>query len=192
MSDEEGAQAPQMVPLDRLNKAIEARKAAESRAKEYEARIAELEPLAGTAEELREKLAATAKSHADEIARRDSQLSFVRAGVDDEEIQTVLLDRWRGMDAKDRPTLGEWLAEGAREDKIASRFFAEAAAAAAAPAETAAPAPAAAPIARTNAGAAPTPPAAREMDRATYYERLQAARTPAEKRAVMAEYMAQR
>jgi hypothetical protein len=189
MSDEEGAQAPQMVPLDRLNKAIEARKAAESRAKEYEARIAELEPLAGTAEQLREKLAATAKSHADEIARRDSQLSFVRAGVDDEEIQTVLLDRWRAMDAKDRPTLGEWLAEGAREDKIASRFFAEAAAA---PAETAAPAPAAAPIARTNAGAAPTPPAAREMDRATYYERLQAARTPAEKRAVMAEYMAQR
>jgi len=190
MSDEEGAQAPQMVPLDRLNKAIEARKAAESRAKEYEARIAELEPLAGTAEQLREKLAATAKSHADEIARRDSQLSFVRAGVDDEEIQTVLLDRWRGMDAKDRPTLGEWLAEGAREDKIASRFFAEAAAAAEASAP--APTPAAAPIARTNAGAAPTPPAAREMDRATYYERLQAARTPAEKRAVMAEYMAQR
>ena len=187
MSDEESA--PQMVPLDRLNKAIEARKAAESRAKEYEARIAELEPLAGAAEQLREKLAATAKSHADEIARRDSQLSFVRAGVDDEEIQTVLLDRWRGMDAKDRPTLGEWLAEGAREDKIASRFFA---AAEAAPAETTAPAPPAAPIARTNAGAAPTPPAAREMDRATYYERLQAARTPAEKRAVMAEYMAQR
>ena len=187
MSDEESA--PQMVPLDRLNKAIEARKAAESRAKEFEARIAELEPLAGTAEQLREKLAATAKSHADEIARRDSQLSFVRAGVDDEEIQTVLLDRWRGMDAKDRPTLGEWLAEGAREDKIASRFFAEAEAA---PAETTAPAPAAAPIARTNAGAAPTPPAAREMDRATYYQRLQAARTPDEKRAVMAEYMAQR
>lgn len=188
MSDEEGAQAPQMVPLDRLNKAIEARKAAESRAKEYESRIAELEPLAGSAEQLREKLAATAKSHADEIARRDSQLSFVRAGVDDEEIQTVLLDRWRGMDAKDRPTLGEWLAEGAREDKIASRFFAEAAAAA----EAAAPAPAAAPVARTNAGAAPTPPAAREMDRATYYQRLQSARTPDEKRAVMAEYMAQR
>ncbi len=189
MSDEESA--PQMVPLDRLTKAIEARKAAESKAKEYEARIAELEPLAGTAEQLREKLAATAKSHADEIARRDSQLSFVRAGVDDEEIQTVLLDRWRGMDAKDRPTLGEWLSEGAREDKIASRFFA-AAEAAPAPAETTAPAPAAAPIARTNAGAAPTPPAAREMDRATYYQRLQAARTPDEKRAVMAEYMAQR
>lgn len=187
MSDENEAAPPQMVPLDRLNKAIEARKAAESRAKEYEARIAELEPLASSAEELREKLAASAKSHADEIARRDSQLSFVRAGVDDEEIQTVLLDRWRSMDAKDRPTLGEWLTEGAREDKIASRFFE-----AAAPAEPAKAEPPAAPIARTNAGAAPTPPAAREMDRATYYERLQAARTPAEKRAVMAEYMAQR
>ena len=37
MSDEESA-APQMVPLDRLNKAIEARKAAEAKARDAEKR----------------------------------------------------------------------------------------------------------------------------------------------------------
>lgn len=187
MSDEESA-APQMVPLDRLNKAIEARKAAEAKARDAEKRAADLEASAAEATTWREKFETAAKSHADEIARRDSQLAFVRAGVDDEEIQTVLLDRWRGMDSKGRPPLSEWLTEGAREDKIAARFF-EAPAPAETPAEAPAAQPTPAPVARTNAGAAPTPPASREMDRATYYQRMSQARTAEEKRAVMAEYM---
>jgi hypothetical protein len=184
MSDEDTP--PQMVPLDRLNKAIEARKAAEARAKDAEKRIAELEPLASSAEEWRAKLEATSQAHADEIARRDSEIQFVRAGVDDGEIQAVLLERWRSMPSKDRPALGEWLSDGARQDKIAARFFEAPPAAPEAPAASAA--PSSPPIARTNAGAAPTPPAAREMDRATYYERMQAAQTSDEKRKIMAEY----
>ncbi len=133
-------------------------------------RIAELETEAATAgkaagdvdkitkrmqrlEAERDKLASDYEQHR---TRSASDAELMRAGITDAD--DMDLARWRHSRIEGAPAFGEWLGDGAREDRITSRLFGDVAEAPATETPTTATTPTT-PLPRSNNGRVPEQPA---------------------------------
>lgn len=192
MSDE----APQTVPLTRLNSEIEARKKETAARKEAEAEVARLTAIAGTVEALTAQRDEAISGRRDDAAKFEAREAFVRVGFDpspdaDADAMEVIRARWERLPPKERGTLHEWLTGDAKKDRIASALLPKAEAPPAPEGDPAPPADPGPPQPRathTNAGRQPTPPAGAPMSREVYQKRVAAARTSGEVRQAMADY----
>lgn len=171
----------QKVPLSRLQSVIDSKRELEAKIKELSAEVERLTPIAASVEEVTAALQAERDGRAEDSARWEARISFVGAGIEDADEMEIIRSRYEALPKKDRPSLSDWLAGDAKEDKIASRFLKQPEQPAPEAAEAAAqpdPAPTQAePRVSTRNGTQPTPEAAGRMTKAQYEAALAGAKT---------------
>lgn len=132
MSDENTT--PEMVPLEKYNKAKEEARKLTARVSELEplaAKAAELEPLAGKLAEYEGKLKAMETEHASALARLGEDLAMAEVGLTDPLGRDTARVVYQRLPEKDRPALGDYLrslsGEGAEVPKPLQPYFTRAA-----------------------------------------------------------------
>lgn len=161
--------AEQKVPLSRLQSVIDSKRELEAKIKELSAEVERLTPIAASVEEVTAALQAERDARAEDSARWEARISFVGAGIEDADEMEIIRSRYEALPKKDRPSLSDWLAGDAKEDKIASRFLKQPEQPAPEAAAQPEPAPAQAePRVSTRNGTQPAPEAAGRMTKAQY------------------------
>ena len=114
----------------RLRRERSARARVEADLEMARGRMAELEPTVSEVTTLRQRLAeqesaaAAARAEAERYAQR---IPLIRAGIEDDDVAGLLVERWRAsqgaVEEAKRKALDVWLREDAAADKIASRLL---------------------------------------------------------------------